>query len=118
MRRIPLTIAAMAIAVTLAACDPATVVDQAIDPTSPASSGPADASLIGLTRDQLPADVRIARIGDEHFALTEDHVLGRRTVELDRGADGVARVVTVLVEVEHGVVTLVEGDIPEPGPAS
>ncbi|HEX4905309.1 MAG TPA: hypothetical protein VFU93_07650 [Acidimicrobiales bacterium] len=118
MRRIPLALAAVAITFVLAACDPSPITDptgamcpppvQLCNDTPDTSSEPADAYLVGLTLDELPDDVRIARIGDEHFALTDDYVIGRRTAELDLDADGVARVVKVTVELENGIVTFPE----------
>lgn len=63
-------------------------------------------ALLGLAEDELPADVRIGRIDDEEWMLTEDYVLGRATVELDTGADGVARVTSVRVELVDGPETL------------
>ena len=118
MRRTPLVLAALAMTVILAACDPAPVLDptgamcpppvQHCGDTPDTSSEPADAYLVGLTQDELPADVRIARIGDEWFALTDDYVIGRRTAELDVDADGVARVVKITVELENGIVTVPE----------
>lgn len=63
-------------------------------------------ALLGLAEDDLPADVRIGRIDDEEWMLTEDYVLGRATVELDAGADGVARVTSVRLELADGPETL------------
>ena len=118
MRRIPLALAAVAITAVLAACDPTPVTDPTgamcpppvtfCNDTSDTSSEPADAHLVGVALDELPDDVRIARIGDEHFMLTDDHVYGRRTAELDYDADGVARVVKLTVELEDGIVTFPE----------
>ena len=62
-------------------------------------------ALLGRSETDLPADVRVARKGDEQFALTEDFVLGRRTVELDDGGDGF-RVTSVTVELPDGPETL------------
>ena len=120
MRRIPLALAAVAITFVLAACDPTPITDPAgamcpppvkfcdDTPDTSGSSEPADAYLVGVALDELPDDVRIARIGDEHFMLTDDHVYGRRTAELDYDADGVARVVKLTVELEDGIVTFPE----------
>jgi hypothetical protein len=55
-------------------------------------------SLLGLPESALSGHVRIARRGDEHFALTEDYVLDRLTVELDEDAEGIHRVTSVVVE--------------------
>jgi hypothetical protein len=63
--------------------------------------------LLGLAEDELPADVRVGRRGDEHFALTEDYVLGRQTVELDDGA-GAYRVSAVVVELPDGPETITD----------
>jgi len=63
-------------------------------------------SLLGVAKDDLGPDVRIARIDDEQFMLTEDYVVGRLTVELDTGDDGVARVTKVTLEAEDGPVTV------------
>jgi hypothetical protein len=56
---------------------------------------------LGRSEADLPADFRIARKGAEQFALTEDYVLGRFTVELDDDGDGV-RVTSVTVELPGG----------------
>ncbi|HEX9766916.1 MAG TPA: hypothetical protein VGA36_09135 [Nitriliruptorales bacterium] len=66
----------------------------------------AAAALIGLAEADLAADVRIGRRGDEHMMLTEDYVLGRKTVELDADADGVFRVTSVTVELPDGPETI------------
>lgn len=62
-------------------------------------------ALLGVAETDLSPDVRIARRGDELFALTEDYRLGRDTVELDADADGVYRVVLVTVELVDGPET-------------
>jgi len=117
MRRTPLVVAALAMTALLSACDP----EDAVPSPGPASGtcmvGADDCddgafghkaneddarSLLGLREDELPDDVRIARDGDEHYALTEDYVVGRLTVELDPDADGVHRVVLVTLEEEDG----------------
>lgn len=54
--------------------------------------------LLGMNEADLPDDVRIARRGDEQFMLTQDYVLGRRTVELDDTDGSGYRVVAVTVE--------------------
>jgi hypothetical protein len=56
---------------------------------------------LGRSEADLPADFRIARKGAEQFALTEDYVLGRFTVELDDDGDGF-RVTSVTVELPGG----------------
>jgi hypothetical protein len=60
--------------------------------------------LLGRGEGDLPADVRVARRGSEQFALTEDYVLGRSTVELDGDGDGY-RVTSVTVELPDGPET-------------
>jgi hypothetical protein len=62
--------------------------------------------LLGRYESDLPTDVRIARRGAEHLALTEDYVLGRFTVELDDEGDGY-RVTTVTIELPDGPETVV-----------
>ena len=63
-------------------------------------------SLLGVAKEDLGPDVRIARIDDETFMLTQDHVPGRLTVELDTDADGVARGTAVTMETEESSVTV------------
>ena len=65
-------------------------------------------ALVGTPEDELDADVRIARRGEETFALTEDYVIGRMTVELDPDDAGVYRVVKVVVELTEGPMTFPE----------
>ena len=72
----------------------------------PVDQAIADAhGLLGRNEADLPADVRIARKGADQFALTEDYVLGRFTVELDDDGDGF-RVTSVTVELPAGPETL------------
>ena len=120
-------LAALALAVT--ACgDSATDPGDAGDPDEPVTSAPDDdgddddavddpdgfgdefdvdaaiedaRAVLGMAEGDLPDDVRIARRGDETFALTEDYVLGRRTVELDDDGDSY-RVTSVVVELPDG----------------
>ena len=120
MRRTPLVVAGLAMTALLSACDP----NDHIAPAGPASGacmvGAADCqdgafghqaneddarSLLGRREDELPDDVRIARDGTEWYALTEDYVVGRLTVELDPDGDGVSRVVLVTLEDEDGPKT-------------
>jgi hypothetical protein len=61
-------------------------------------------AVLGVAEEDLQDDVRIARRGDETFALTEDYVLGRRTVELDDDGGGY-RVTSVVVELPDGPQT-------------
>jgi hypothetical protein len=60
------------------------------------------ASLLGSYDTDLPDDVRIARRGEEQFALTTDLVPGRLTVELDDDGTGAFVVTSVTVETEDG----------------
>jgi hypothetical protein len=81
----------------------------AVDP-APADEYPTDQvreearGLLGMHEEDLPEDVRIRRRGDEEFALTEDYVLGRSTVELDDDGSG-PRVMSVTVELPDGPET-------------
>lgn len=63
-------------------------------------------ALLGRSEQELPGDVRVARRGDERFALTEDYRVGRATVELDDGGTGAYRVVGVTLELTDGPLTL------------
>jgi hypothetical protein len=119
MRRTPLLIAGLALTALLAACGPN-------DPTIPVSGaggaagscleGATDCddgsfgheateddarALLGVRQDELPDDVRIARVDDETFPLTEDYRIGRLTVEIE---DGI--VVSVVLEAEDGPITV------------
>lgn len=62
--------------------------------------------LIGAAEADLPADVRISRRGTEEFALTEDYVLGRMTVQLDDDGTGTYRVTVLIVELPDGPETI------------
>jgi hypothetical protein len=64
------------------------------------------ASLLGSHEADVPEDVRIARRGDEDFALTMDLVPGRLNVELDADDDGQYVVTAVSVETEDGSETV------------
>ena len=122
MRRTPLIVATLGLAVLLAACDPthpvttpgpagATCIVGTVD-CNDADLGQADndegaaRSLLGVAKHDLADDVRIARIDDETFALTDDYVIGRTTVELERDGNHVPRVVKVTVELEDGPITV------------
>lgn len=59
-------------------------------------------ALLGADETELPDDVRIARRGDEPWMLTEDHVPGRLTVELDDDGAGSFHVTTVVLELPEG----------------
>ena len=129
MRRPLLTAAIAALAVValaVAACGD----DGVSDPDAPVTSEPSDdvddgtvddpddfgadfdtdaareeaRAVLGMFEEDLPEDIRIARRGDESFMLTEDYVLGRRTVELDDDGDGF-RVTSVVVELPDGPET-------------
>ena len=123
MRRTPLVAAAFALTVLLAACDnPADPIEEPVTAgpgpaagmclegatdcndtgVSPEDATTAAESFLGLTRDELPDDVRIARVGDEWFPMTEDYVIGRTTVELDE----TGHVVKVTIELEDGPVVV------------
>jgi hypothetical protein len=68
------------------------------------------ARLVGMPEDELPADVRVARRGDEQFPLTFDHVIGRRTVELDQDGMGTFVVTSLVLEQEGGSVQMPPAD--------
>lgn len=53
-------------------------------------------------------DVRLGRHGDETFALTEDYVLGRKTISTEDDGSGTYRVVEVVVETSDGPQTVTE----------
>ena len=127
-------VAALALALTACGDDGATDPGDAGDPDEPVTSAPDDdgdtpdddgtvddpdgfgddldvdaaiqdaRAVLGMAEESLPEDVRIARRGDETFALTEEYVLGRRTVELDDDGDGY-RVTSVVVELPDGPQT-------------
>jgi hypothetical protein len=63
-------------------------------------------SLLGLREDELPAQTRVARRGEEQMMLTEDYVIGRDTVELDDAGDGTFVVTAVTVELTNGPETV------------
>lgn len=63
-------------------------------------------ALLGDAEEELAGDVRVSRRGEEMFALTEDYVLGRLTVELDDDGTGTYRVTSVVVELPEGPETL------------
>ena len=123
MRRLRLATALAASAILLGACAGVDATDlppdepvsatpddaDAVDP-APADEFPTDQAreealgLLGRHEEDLPADVRIGRRGDEDFALTEDYVLGRRTVHLNDDGSGF-RVTSVTVELPDGPET-------------
>lgn len=61
---------------------------------------------LGRSRNELPEPIRIGRIGNEHFALTEDYRVGRITVELDDvDGNGTPIVTSATVELPDGPET-------------
>lgn len=65
-------------------------------------------ALLGLGEADLPPHVRVGRRGGEHMMLTEDHVPGRMTVELDDDGTGHYIVSSVTLEVSDGVETFTD----------
>ena len=65
-------------------------------------------ALIGMAEDELDPGVRVSRRGDEQYAVTEDYVIGRMTVELDPDDDGTMRVTKVVLELTEGPMTFPE----------
>jgi hypothetical protein len=67
--------------------------------------------LLGRTESEVltGSDVRLGRHGDESMALTEDHVVGRRTIATEDDGTGTYRVVEVTVELTDGVQVLEAG---------
>lgn len=66
------------------------------------------ASYLGTPEAGLDPAWRIGRRGDESFALTEDFVVGRFTVELDDDGTGAFVVTSVTVELPGGAKTVSE----------
>jgi hypothetical protein len=64
------------------------------------------AALVGTAEGDLPDGVRVSRRGDEELPVTDDHVVGRRTVQLDQDGAGIYVVTTLDVELPDGVVRL------------
>jgi len=60
---------------------------------------------LGEPEDALNGAVRVGRRGAEQMMLTEDHVPGRLTVELDEDDTGTYRVTSVTVETPDGAET-------------
>jgi hypothetical protein len=94
-------------AIGMCAFDTPDCVDVIVDDDQAAGGGTYldPRELLGTPEDELPADVRVGRRGDEHMMLTEDYVLGRHTVELDADGDGVFRVTAVVTELPDGPET-------------
>ena len=59
---------------------------------------------LGKKENELNELIRVARIGDEHQAVTDDYVVGRITVELD-DIDGELIVTSSTVELPDGPET-------------
>lgn len=114
--RVLLTV--LAAAVLVAACDGGDSGSEPAPPDSPTTSSPAapgepgstafDAeaaraeaeALLGTPEGEIEEspDLRIARRGEENFALTQDLVPGRMNVELDDDGTGTYVVTRVVVE--------------------
>ena len=60
---------------------------------------------LGKPKSEVPDLIRIARIGDEQFALTDDYRVGRITVELDDLGRGGPVVTKSTVELPDGPET-------------
>jgi hypothetical protein len=88
-----------------------TSVDPDLEPVDEWDQFPTDEAreeargVLGMNESDLPDDVRIRRRGDEEFALTEDYVLGRVTVELDDTDGSGYRVTSLVVELPDGPET-------------
>jgi hypothetical protein len=68
-------------------------------------------SLLGQSEDEVLeqwADVRVGRHGDEAMMLTEDYVIGRKTIATEDDGSGTFRVVEVTLELTDGPVIIVE----------
>lgn len=68
-------------------------------------------ALLGEPEEQALArfdDVRLGRHGDETYALTEDYVVGRKTISTEDDGSGTYRVVEVVVETSDGPRTITE----------
>jgi len=123
MRRLRSAAALAAFAMLLGACAPAEAND--LPPDEPVTNAPDGGDsgepapgiefpvdlereeargLLGMHEEDLPDGVRISRRGDEEFALTEDYVIGRRTVQLDDDGSGF-RVMSVTIELPDGPET-------------
>jgi hypothetical protein len=76
----------------------------AIDETGVAQARRDAQAYLGVDEAGLPDAIRVARRGAETFALTEDYMIGRITVELDE-ADGAFVVSSATVELPDGPET-------------
>ena len=65
---------------------------------------------LGKAQDDLEPDIRIGRVGEEQYMLTEDYVLGRITVELDDDGSGTFVVTQATVELPDGPETFTLDD--------
>ena len=68
-------------------------------------------SLLGQSEDEVLeqwADVRVGRHGDEEMALTENYVLGRKTIATEDDGTGTFRVVEVTLELTDGPMMINE----------
>jgi hypothetical protein len=68
-------------------------------------------SMLGQSEDEVLeqwADVRVGRHGDETMMLTEDYVIGRKTIATEDDGSGTFRVVKVTLELTDGPVVIVE----------
>ncbi|MFA9428768.1 hypothetical protein [Egicoccus sp. AB-alg2] len=96
----------------MCAADAPDCVDTVIEPAAGADGFVPEAeretarAMVGLAEDELAPDVRVGRRGGEQMMLTEDYVLGRKTVELDDDGAGTFRVVAVTVELPDGPETV------------
>lgn len=122
-------LAVAALALALASCDSGS--DSVISPPSDPISDPATDPitdtrpsgqefstqervdmLLGSTQEQAENlaiefgwTVRVGRVDDEQFMLTEDYQLGRMTIELDSDDTGTPVVTSVTVELDGGPQT-------------
>jgi hypothetical protein len=71
------------------------------------------AAILGTPEAGLDPAWRVGRRGDETFALTEDFVVGRFTVELDDDGSGAYLITAVTVEVPGGAETVSEATLLE-----
>lgn len=87
------------------------VVDAAPDTFDDEAARERGSELLGRTEEQLAGldDVRVGSRDGEDLALTDDYVLGRRTVALATDSDGATRVTAVTVELTAGPETLTAG---------
>jgi hypothetical protein len=68
-------------------------------------------SLLGMTEQEALdafSDVRVGRHGDESMMLTEDYVIGRKTIATEDDGTGAFRVVEVTIELTDGPNTVTD----------